>query len=95
MPEVEVSRSDVEQFMSRFNVRVSDGDGTSEHVVTLSGADYERLGRNYRAPEEFIKACFAFLLEREPKEAILPSFDVSQITGYYPEFEQVINRPIA
>ena len=95
MPQIEVSRSDVEQFMSRFDVRVSDDEGTSNHVVTLSGSDYERLGRNYRTPEEFIEACFAFLLEREPKEQILPSFDVSQIASYHYEFEQVIDRPLA
>ena len=31
-----------------------------------------------------------FLLEREPKESILRSFDVSQIATYFPEFEAEI-----
>ena len=93
MPEIEVSRSDVEQFMSRFLVRVSDEDGTTSHVVTLSGGDYERLGRSYRTPEEFVRACFEFLLARESKDQILGSFDVSQIRGFFPDFETHIDKP--
>jgi hypothetical protein len=93
VPEIEVSRADVEQFMSRFLVRVKDGDEVSSHVVTLSGADYERLGSTYRSPEEFVQACFEFLLAREPKDQILGTFDVSQISGYFPEFEAEIDKP--
>ena len=93
MPEIEVSRADVEQFMSRFLVRVVDDGDVSSHVVTLSGADYERLGHGYRSPEAFVRACIEFLLAREPKEQILGTFDVSQIAGYFPEFEAEIGRP--
>jgi hypothetical protein len=93
VPEIEVSRADVERFMSRFLVRVKEGDEVSSHVVTLSRADYERLGGNYRSPEEFVQACFEFLLAREPKEQILGTFDVSQISSYFPEFESEIDRP--
>jgi hypothetical protein len=93
VPEIEVSRADVERFMSRFLVRVKEGDEVSSHVVTMSRADYERLGGNYRSPEEFVQACFEFLLAREPKGQILGTFDVSQISGYVPEFESEIDRP--
>jgi hypothetical protein len=92
LPEIEISRSDVEQFLSRFIVSVKHAAGTTQHVVTLSGTDFERLGRNYRTPEEFIEACFAFLLEREPSDRILSSFDISQIKIYFPEFEEVIGQ---
>ena len=90
--EIEVSRTDVEQFLSRFLVRVTDDDGTTSHVVTLSRTDHERLGRNHRSPEAFVEACFRFLLEREPKEQIMGSFDVSQIGSFFPEFEAAIDR---
>jgi hypothetical protein len=30
------------------------------------------------------------MLEREPKESILPAFDVSVIGSYFPEFESNI-----
>jgi hypothetical protein len=94
VPEIEVSRADVEQFLSRFLVRVKDGGEVTSHVVTLSGADYERLGGGYRSPEAFVEACFGFLLARETKEEILGSFDVSQIKTYFPEFEAEIDRPV-
>ena len=94
MPEIEVSRADVEQFLSRFHVRVADDATATEHDVTLSRADHERLASRYPTPEVFIRACFEFLLEREPKEQILPSFDVSVIATYFPEFERRIAKPV-
>jgi hypothetical protein len=92
---IEVSRVDVEQFLSRFQVQVTDGDGAdgSSYDVTMSGADWERLGSAHGTPEAFIEACFRFLLEREPKEQILGSFDVSQIQTYFPDFERAIAKP--
>lgn len=73
----------------RFDVVVREGDPSTEHAVTLSESDLERLGGG-RTPEAFVRDCFAFLLEREPKESILRSFDVSMIGGYFPEFEREI-----
>ena len=90
MAEINVQRSDVELFMSTFHVTVRDGDSSTEHDVTLSASDYERLGARFRTPEEFVRGCFEFLLEREPKESILPRFDVSVISKYFSEFETTI-----
>jgi hypothetical protein len=75
----------------RFSVRVEDGGSATEHDVTVSQDDLERLGSG-RTPDAFVRDCFAFLLEREPKESILRSFDVSAIGGYFPEFEREIVR---
>jgi hypothetical protein len=88
--EITVKRSDAELFMSTFHVTVRDDDSSSEHEVTLSASDYERLGARYRTPEAFVRGCFEFLLEREPKDAILPRFDVSVISKYFAEFETEI-----
>jgi hypothetical protein len=94
VPEIEVSRADVEQLLSRFHVHVVDDDGATNHDVTLSRADHDRLAGGYPSPESFIRACFEFLLEREPKESILRSFDVNQVATYFPEFEtQILRRP--
>ena len=93
MAEIDVQRSDIERFMSRFRVTVTQGRHTTHHEVTLSAADFERLGTNYHSPEEFVRACFEFLLERESNESILPSFDVSVIPTYFPDFEKRILRP--
>src|SRR5438045_4152217 len=91
--EIELRRADTEQFMSRFQVRVTDDGGSADFVVTLSGTDLERLGGNHASPEAFVEACFAFLLARESKDEIPPAFDVSQIRGYFPEFELAIAAP--
>lgn len=78
--------------MSRFNVRVAEDGTATEHVVTLSGADYERIGKGFRSPEAFVRECFAYLLEQEPKDQIMTSFDISQIRTYFPDFEVDIAR---
>jgi hypothetical protein len=75
-----------------FDVRVSEGDSESRHEVTLSEEDYRRLGEGYGSPDAFVRACFEFLLEREPKESVLSTFDVSVISTYFPEFEETIQR---
>jgi hypothetical protein len=35
-----------------------------------------------------VEAAFRFLLDREPKEAILSRFDITVISRYFPEFER-------
>lgn len=81
---------DVEHFLSRFDVTVTEGGTSTRHAVTVSSADHERLGASHPTPESFVRACFEFLLEREPKESILPVFDISEIAAYFPEFERRI-----
>ena len=73
----------------RFDVVVREGDPSTEHAVTLSKSDLERLGGG-RTPEAFVRDCFAFLLERESRESILSSFDVGVIGRFFPEFEHAI-----
>lgn len=75
-----------------FFVRVDDGSTQTTHTVTVSDEDFERLGSGYGSREDFVSACFAFLLEHEPKESILSTFDVSVIPRYFPEFEGEIRR---
>jgi hypothetical protein len=70
----------------RCTVEVSDAGGTSRHVVSVSGKDLERWGRG-RSAEELIRASFAFLMEREPKESILKEFDLAVIRRYFPDYD--------
>lgn len=69
-----------------FAVIVREGEGETRHEVTLSRKDLMRLAAE-ATPETLIRAAFRFLLDREPKEAILARFDVSVISRYFPEFE--------
>jgi hypothetical protein len=88
--EITVQPSDLRSGTSTFHVGIRDEDSSTEHDVTVSTRDYDRLGTNYETPEDFVRACFEFLLDREPKESILPRFDVSVISRYFPEFETSI-----
>lgn len=92
MSEVSVRRDeDAGDEPMRFRVVVREESSSTEHDVTVSAADLERLTAG-RSPEEFVRACFGFLLEREPKESILRAFDVGVIGRYFPEFEREISR---
>jgi hypothetical protein len=90
MAEIDVSLTS-EGDLLEFLVRVNDGSSASEHTVTASRGDLERLSRSGERPESFIERSFEFLLEREPKESILGRFDLSIISTYFPEFEDEIS----
>lgn len=72
-----------------FDVRVREGKSETRHRVTLLQRDFSRLGSR-ATPEATIQAAFRFLLDREPKESILASFDISVISRYFPEFEKAL-----
>ncbi|HEV3191080.1 MAG TPA: hypothetical protein VGY54_11310 [Polyangiaceae bacterium] len=71
-------------------VRVVEGGGETRHEVVLAKKDHARLARPGETAEAFVERCFAFLLAREPKESILPRFDVAVIARYFPDFETAI-----
>ena len=91
MARIDVERVTDGNGATRFAVRVREDDSSTEHDVTLSSHDLDRLGSRYGSPEDFVRACFEFLLEREAKESILGTFDVSAIGRYFPEFERLIS----
>lgn len=71
-----------------FDVTIRDGKSESRHRVTMSPALFKKLADGAHTPEQCVEAAFRFLLDREPKEAILNNFDVTVISRYFPEFEQ-------
>ena len=64
--------------------------GETHHRVTLRKTDYERLAGGKTSPEALVTESFRFLLERERKESILGSFDLTVISRYFPEYEREI-----
>lgn len=74
----------------KFLVEVRDADGNSRHEVTLDHDTYRRLSGDKYAPETCVEAAFRFLLEREPKDAILSDFKMEQISTYFPDFERAL-----
>lgn len=91
MANIEVQKTDHGDTYE-LQVTVKEGRGESRHRVTLRKADYERLSGGKVSPEALVTESFRFLLEREPKESILHSFDLTVIGRYFPEYEREIAR---
>lgn len=70
-----------------FEVRVEESGSQTRHRVTMRRSTYQELTGQDVPPEHCVKAAFEFLLDREPKESILGSFDITVISNYFPEFE--------
>lgn len=75
-----------------FRVRVTEGNSTSTHRVTVSTRDYDRIAACKISRQELVKRSFEFLLEREPKESILAQFDLSVIGRYFRDYESEMKR---
>ena len=73
-----------------FEVVVDEGNSKSSHSVTMSKDDYLRITNEKMTPVELIERSFEFLLEREPKEAIMSSFDITIISTYFPDYKSEI-----
>jgi hypothetical protein len=84
---IEVERKPGEEPMV-FNVVISDTAGSTKHRVTLADATYQKLTAGKVTPDECVEAAFKFLLERESKSDILPSFDINVINMSFPSFER-------
>jgi hypothetical protein len=70
-------------------VRLTDADGSeSDHRVRVTRDDLERYAPDADDPTDLVRRSFAFLLEREPKSAILRSFDLPVIARYFPDYER-------
>lgn len=89
MAKIEVQRT-TQGALYEFQVTVKEGGRETRHRVTLRKADYQRLSGSHASPEMLVKESFRFLLEREPKESILRSFDLTVIGRYFPEYEREI-----
>jgi hypothetical protein len=79
---------------SEYRVRVAEGSSETFHIVTLHPDDHRRLAGTGHTPEALIRASFAFLLEREPKESILAKFALPAIARYFPEYEREIGHKL-
>jgi len=89
MANIEVKRTDHDDSYE-FRVTVKEEKGERRHRVTLRKADYRELAAGKARPEDLVAESFRFLLEREPKESILRSFDLMVIGRYFPEYRREI-----
>lgn len=75
-------------------VRLGSEHGAAEHEVTLDRATLDDLAPG-ATPEALVDASIRFLLEREPPEAILRSFELPIIARYFGDFPDEIMRRVA
>jgi hypothetical protein len=68
-----------------YDVTVEEGASATHHEVTVWPSDVERYAPG-ASPEALLDASFRFLLEREPKEAILRRFELPVIERYFREY---------
>jgi hypothetical protein len=80
----------VEPASAGYSVRITEGGSETQHRVTIG--DAAELAAGYPSEADFVRACFEFLLAREPKEQILRTFEIPVISRYFPEFEGEIRR---
>jgi hypothetical protein len=66
----------------------------TRHTVRVRGADLERWagGTEREDVEGLVTRSFDFLLEREPPNAILATFNLSVIQRYFPEYDAAFKR---
>jgi hypothetical protein len=74
------------------SVTVFDDDTSRAFEVGVTAEELARFDPGATDPTELVHRSFEFLLAREPKESILPSFGLSTISRYFPEYEREIRR---
>lgn len=76
-----------------FAVEIAEGDSTAHCEVTVTDNSFRKFAPDRSSKKDLVRESFEFLLEREPKESILSSFEIGVIEKYFPEYpEQIVKR---
>lgn len=78
----------------RCQVVVGDDPGATSHEVIVDRAALEDLAPS-ATPEVLVGESIAFLLEREPREAIMREFELPIITRYFADYPDEIRRRLS
>ena len=73
-----------------FNVTVINKVKTN-HLVKLSDDSFTKLTNGKLSKEKLILLSFEFLLLRESNTSILKTFELSQISNYFPEYSRKVS----
>ena len=92
MPSTEIRVSPSAGRDDSFDVVVLDDGGHNEYRVAFDDWGRRTAAAHRSTREDLVDACFRFLLDREPREAILPVFRLSEIVRYFPEIEDRIGN---
>ena len=78
----------------RCHVSIASGSTATEHEVLVDRPTLDDLAPG-ATPEALVAESFRFMLEREPPESILRSFELPIIGRYFAEFADEIRRRMA
>jgi hypothetical protein len=75
-------------------VTLGDDPGATTHEVHVDRDVLDDLAPG-APPEELVRSSFVFLLEREPREAIMRSFELPIIGRFFGDYPDEIRRRLA
>ena len=78
-----------------FGVEVTEGHEVTGHKVRLPPAFLDDLLLTEVDEEQIVRETFDFLLEREPATSILAEFSLDDVSRYFPEFPEELQRRLA
>jgi hypothetical protein len=78
-----------------FGVEVTEGHEVTGHKVRLPPAFLDDLLLTDVDEEQIVRETFDFLLEREPATSILAEFSLDDVSRYFPEFAEELQRRLA
>jgi hypothetical protein len=87
MSDIAISVTPVSTQALTLDVVVRDARGESRHRVAMQADEAKRWAKLGADPSHCVEAAMRFLVDREPKEAILSAFDMRVIRRYFPEFD--------
>ena len=75
-----------------YGVEVEEGHEVTGHKVRLSQEFLDDLLLTGVDEEVIVRETFDFLLEREPATSILPEFSLEDVSRYFPDFPEELQR---
>jgi hypothetical protein len=78
-----------------FGVEVTEGNEITGHKVRLPPAFLDDLLLGEVDQERIVRETIDFLLEREPATSILPEFSLEDVSRYFPEFPEELQRRLS
>ncbi|MDQ2688657.1 MAG: hypothetical protein M3Y29_00095 [Chloroflexota bacterium] len=72
-------------------VSIGDDSGATSHTVSVDRETLDDIAPG-ATPEELVRVSFEFLLEREPREAIMRSFELPIIGRFFAEYRDEMER---
>jgi hypothetical protein len=77
---------------NEYGVEVEEGDEITGHKIRLPETFLDDLLLTDVDQELIVRETIDFLLEREPATSILPEFSLEDVSRYFPEFPEELQR---